>query len=159
LASLLGIAANPRGNSELTLNGTKVTIEYGRPALHGRNVNDMLGRLQVGGFWRLGADQSTTFTTTGDLDFDGTKVPQGAYSLWAQKVSDNSWKLVFNSQHGIFGTEHDPSKDVYSVPLKMETEQKSAEQVTIKLEKEHGGGEIAIEWGTMELTADFKPSM
>jgi len=43
-----------------------------------------------------------------------------------------------------------------SVPLKTEKESKPAEQVTITLEQEHGGGEIAIQWGEMELSANFK---
>src|SRR5690349_15136718 len=89
---LLGIAfaANPRGKAELTLNGKKISVEYGRPSLHGRTVNDLLGQVGAGDFWRLGADKSTTFSTTGDLMFGDAKVPKGEYSLWAQKQADGS---------------------------------------------------------------------
>jgi hypothetical protein len=158
LTILVGVAlaANPRGTAELTLNGKKISVEYGRPSLHGRTVNDLLGQLGAGDFWRLGADKSTTFSTTGELMFGDVKVPSGEYSLWAQKQADSSWKLVFNKQHGQWGTNHDASQDLASVPLKTEKESKPAEQVTIALEQEHGGGEIAIQWGEMELSANFK---
>jgi len=152
----LTLAANPRGTAELTLNGKKISIEYGRPSLGSRSINSLLGQLPAGDFWRLGADKSTTFSTTGDLMFGNVKVPKGEYSLWAQKQADGSWKLVFNKQHGQWGTDHDPGQDLASVPLKTEKESKPAEQVTITLEEEHGSGEIAIQWGDMELSANFK---
>jgi hypothetical protein len=151
----LTLAANPRGTAELTLNGKKISVEYGRPSLGGRTVNDLLAQVPADG-WRLGADKSTTFSTTGDLMFGNVKVPKGEYSLWAQKQTDGSWKLVFNKQHGQWGTDHDPAQDFASVPLKTEKESKTAEQVTITLEEEHGGGEIEIQWGNLELSATFK---
>ncbi|HUY15580.1 MAG TPA: DUF2911 domain-containing protein [Terriglobia bacterium] len=161
LAVVFGLSAwaqaqgNPRGNSKITLAGQTISVEYGRPSLKGRTVQTLLGQLKPGGFWRLGADKSTTFTTSTDLNFGGVKVPKGVYSLWAQRQADNSWKLVFNSQHGQWGTSHAPSKDVVFVPLKEEKESKPAQMVTISLEKEHGGGAISISWGDMELSANF----
>lgn len=152
----VALAANPRGTAELTLNGKKISVDYGRPSLKGRTVNDLLGQLPSGDFWRLGADKSTTFSTTGDLTFGTVKVPKGEYSLWAQKQADGSWKLVFNKQHGQWGTQHDAGQDLASVPLKTEKGSKPAEQVTITLAEEQGSGKISIQWGEMELSAAFK---
>jgi hypothetical protein len=157
-AALAGTALaqnNPRGTTGATVGNAKVSVDYGRPALKGRNVQDMLGKLGAGEVWRLGADKSTTFTTTGDLDFGGTAVPKGEYSLWARKDADGSWKLVFNSQHGQWGTDHDASKDVTAVALKQEKESSPADRVTIKVEKESDAGEISIGWGDMELSTNF----
>jgi len=147
---------NPRDTAKISLGDKTVSVEYGRPSLKGRSVNDLLGRLKPGGFWRLGADQSTTFSTAVDLQFGGVTVPSGEYSLWAQKRANNSWKLVFNKQHGQWGTQHDASKDLVSVPLKETKASDSAEMVTISLTEEGGGGVIAIQWGDMKLTASFK---
>lgn len=146
-----------RGKAELTVGGTTVSVDYGRPSLHGRSVDSMLSQLPNGptpNFWRLGANQSTTFTTTADLDFGGTTVPKGEYSLWAHHDGD-SWKLVFNTQHGQWGTSHDASKDLVSVPLTQTKADSSADLVTIGLDKHDGGGEIKIQWGDLELTASF----
>ncbi len=146
---------NPRGKAAVDVGGKNVSVEYGRPALKGRTVQDMLSKLPNGGFWRLGADQSTTFITSGDLMFGDTKVAAGTYSLWAQKEADHSWKLVFNSQHGQWGTQHDPAKDVVSVPLKEGKAAKGPDQVTISLAKAGTGGAITIEWGDLKLSGDF----
>jgi Protein of unknown function (DUF2911) len=154
--TMTGYAANGRGMAKLTLKGKTITIDYGKPALKGRKVEDLLGQLPAGHVWRLGADSSTTFTTSGDLKFGDQTVPKGVYSLWARKEADGSWKLVFNKQHGQWGTQHDDAQDFVSVPLKQEKEGKSSEMVEITLEKENGGGEFSVTWGNLELTTTFE---
>jgi hypothetical protein len=147
---------NPRGAAKISVGSKTISVEYGRPSLKGRSVADMLAQLKPGDFWRLGADKSTTFSTTADLEFGDVTVPNGEYSLWAARQADNSWKLVFNKQHGQWGTQHDASQDLASVPLKEIKASKSVEMVTINLTMVGTGGVIAIQWGDMELTAYFK---
>ena len=76
----------------------------------------MLSQATDGMVWRLGADASTTLTTSGDLDFAGTRIAAGSYSLFAKKMGDG-WTLLVNSQTGQWGTEHDASKDIAEIPL------------------------------------------
>jgi hypothetical protein len=147
---------NPRETAKITLGGKTISVEYGRPSLKGRSVADLLEQLKPGDFWRLGADKSTTFSTAADLQFADVTVPNGQYSLWAERGTDNSWKLVFNKQHGQWGTQHDTSLDLASVPLKETKASNSAEMVTISLTKGGGGGVITVQWGDMKLTANFK---
>ena len=147
---------NPRATAKITLGGKAVSVEYGRPSLGQRTVAQMLDQLQPGDFWRLGADTSTTFSTAADLQFGDVTVPSGDYSLWAQRGEGNSWKLVFNKQHGQWGTDHDAAQDLSSAPLKETKASNSAEMVTINLTKSGTGGMIAIQWGDMKLTASFK---
>ena len=146
---------NPRDTAKISLGGKAISVEYGRPSLKGRSVADLLSQLKPGDFWRLGADKSTTFSTAADLQFADVTIPKGEYSLWAQRGADNSWKLVFNKQHGQWGTQHDASQDFASVPLTQAKAANSSEMVTISLTKS-GGGVIAIQWGDMKLTASFK---
>jgi hypothetical protein len=158
---LAGVAfsqGNPRGLAKLSLNGQTISIDYGRPSLKGRTIDAMLGKLKPGGYWRLGADKSTTFTTGTDLKFGDVTIPKGIYSIWAQRQSDNSWKLVFNKQHGQWGTDHDPSQDFASVPLKETKASSSAEMLTIRLAKSGDGGAMIVHWGDMELTTHFSAS-
>ncbi len=161
LAAYCAVAAlaqgNPRGTSSITLKGKTVSVEYGRPSLKGRTTDDLLGKLPPQGVWRLGADASTTFKTGVDLDFVDAVVPAGEYSLWLAKASgDNSWNLVFNKQHGQWGTEHDPSQDAYFVPLKASKAAKPIEMVTLTLSKAGRTGKLRIQWGTLEVSASFK---
>lgn len=148
-------AANARGKSEITLNGKTVSVDYGRPTLHGRTVGEMLAQLKPGQFWRLGADTSTTFATGTDLAFGGKTVPAGTYSLWAEKLEGDKWDLVFNKQHGQWGTQHDPKLDLVKVSLNESKASDSAEMVTIKLSEE-GGGHFSVQWGDLMLATNFK---
>ena len=152
---------NPRGKAELCFHGNEITVEYGRPELNGRTAEQLLARLKAGGFWRLGADTSTTFTTAVDLSFangamGAVSVPKGSYSLWAQKQADGCWKLVFNKQTGQWGTQHDAAQDLYSAPLSRGKASKSAERVTVGLAEADGGGVLNIHWGDLNLSAKFK---
>jgi len=148
--------AGPRQTANLMLKGKTVSVEYGRPSLRGRTTDDLLGKLPAGGFWRMGSNTSTTFKTEIDLAFGDVGVPAGEYSIWMQKAADNSWKLVFNKQHGQWGTQHDASQDFASVPLTQSTPASPAEMVTITLSKAGGGGTITVQWGTLEVSASFK---
>ncbi len=160
LIVILAVAAwaqdNPRGTARMTMNGKAISAEYGRPALKGRAVQQLLDQLKSGEVWRLGADKSTTFSTGSDLAFGDTTVPKGVYSLWARREADNGWNLVFNKQHGQWGTKHDPAQDLAAAPLKESKASKVEERVTLGLAKEGDGGVFTIQWGDMKLSADFK---
>jgi len=149
---------NPRGKTDLNLGRKMVSVEYGRPSLNGRSVSALLDRLKPGDFWRLGADTSTTFHSALNLQFGDVALPFGKYSIWVQRAEGDTWRLVFNKQVGQWGTQHDPAQDFASVPLKQTKASDSAEMVTITLTKEGEGGILAIQWGDMKLTADFKPA-
>ncbi len=146
---------NPRGKAKLNLAGKLIFVEYGRPSLHGRTIQEMLKGLPAGGVWRLGADTSTTFSTSRDLMFGDTKIPKGDYSLWAREEAEDSWKLVFNSQHGQPGTQHNSNLDIAAVAMKISRAADPPDEVTISLTKTKAGGMIAIEWGDLRLFTSF----
>jgi hypothetical protein len=163
LAALLLMAAtalpqaNPRGFSDIYFGSRQVAVYFGRPSLKGRSIQGLLGQLRPGGFWRLGADESTTFTTMTSLKFGNVTVPRGTYSIWAKRGSGGSWELVFNHQYGIWGTRHDASKDFASVPLR-EVKSSADSMMRIMLTKSGSGGVFMVHWGEMELRADFTPA-
>jgi hypothetical protein len=105
----------------------------------------------------------TTFKTEIDLAFGHITIPAGEYSIWMQRQSDNSWKLLFDKQHGQWG---EPTPDVSecfaSVPLLISGphDGKPPEMVTITLfptQMWDRGGWITIQWGTLEAKAYFTP--
>ncbi len=149
-------AQGDRGTSSITVKGKAVSVDYGRPSLKGRSTDDLLGQLPAGGFWRLGNNTSTTFKTDANLNFGGVDVPAGEYSIWMQKQDDGSWKLVFNKQHGQWGTQHDKSQDFASVPMEGSKAPESVDLVTITLSKMGGGGSLKVQWGTLVESASFK---
>jgi hypothetical protein len=141
-----------RGKAELKAPAGNITVDYGRPALKGR---DMLSQLSEGDFWRMGMNQATVLTTPADLTFGKVKVPKGSYSLWLLKTG-TAYNLVFNSQTGQWGTDHDPSKDLYKVPMTSSTAPNSEETFTLDLKPAPQGGVFEMAWGTTRLSAPFQ---
>jgi hypothetical protein len=150
--SVPGFSQGTRGKAEMKAGGGAITIDYGRPVLKGR---DMLGQLKVGDFWRMGSNQATQIKSPVDLMFGSTKVAKGDYSLFMKRSTDDKFELVFNSKTGQWGTEHDATKDVVSVPLKKEVLSSPVETLTIELKESAKGGTFVLSWGTSKLSADF----
>jgi hypothetical protein len=95
-------------------------------------------------------------TTPVDLAFGSIKVPKGAYSLWLKSAAPDKFELVFNSQTGQWGMQHDAAKDLFQVPMKKEVLSNSVETFTIDLKSAAKGGTFVLNWGTTALSADFQ---
>ena len=143
---------NERGSVKVTINGARISIDYGRPALKGR---DMLKQIQPGNVWRIGADAPTTLESDKELNFGGTIIPKGKHILLARLVERGKWTLVFSSK-SVF--QYEPSAKLAEVPLTLEEASDSAELVTLQVTGKDGTGVIEIAWGKMRLSASFKPA-
>jgi len=102
----LGVAAaalaqNPRGAADTTLAGKKVTIDYGRPALKGRDLVALLKQLPPDHIWRAGENQVTIFATETPLAIGGKIVPAGKYSLYVHAGEKGAWALILNRDLGV----------------------------------------------------------
>jgi len=141
-----------RGKAEATVKGKKITIDYGRPSLKGRDIFSMV---QPGMVWRLGMNQATNIESTGDLVVAGKEVKAGKYTLWAKKTGADSWTLAFHPKTGVWGAP--PLKDgfIAELPLKTEKVGDSAEELTITLADNNGKAGINIHWGNAALTGSF----
>jgi hypothetical protein len=147
-------AASTRDTARAQIGGSTLWIDYGRPALRGRNVwtNGVLGDT----LWRTGANAATEFRTSRALRINGQTLPAGAYTLWTHVLPRNArYELVFNSQTGQWGTVHDPARDVLRVPLTQRNARTSAERFTMAIESSGGGGVLAMQWGTKRLEVPF----
>ncbi|MBI4445876.1 MAG: DUF2911 domain-containing protein [Acidobacteria bacterium] len=143
----------PRGNTEIKLGGKKIAIEYGRPALRGR---DMLSRIKPGDTWRMGLDEATSLQTETDLHFGAVKVPKGSYTLFAKNMGPGQWALLVNSATGIWGTDYDEKKNIAAIPLETVATNSSVEQLTIDLKALNDrAGEFSMSWGTLSVRTGF----
>jgi hypothetical protein len=123
---------SPHESTEVTLNGKKITIDYGRPFLKGRKVGQELA--PYGKVWRTGADEATALNTEIDLNIGGVKVPAGQYTLYTLP-SEGTWKLIINKQTGQWGTKYDESQDLGRVDMTRSALPEPKEQFTISFEK------------------------
>ncbi len=91
----------PRETITATLNGKAVSINYGRPSLEGRTVEDLLKKLPQDRMWRIGGNQVTSLTAEADLDVGGQNVPAGKYSIYVYAPESGDWQLALNKDPGI----------------------------------------------------------
>jgi hypothetical protein len=152
LSAGLSAAAQNRGNVEATINTKRVSINYGRPALQGR---DMLAWAKPGTVWRLGMNEATEIASAGTLVVSGKELKPGEYSLWAKMTGPNAWVLAFHPRTGIWGQPELVSGFVAELPLKVERIATPVERLTIQLADSSGQAALTIQWGHTQLSGNF----
>src|SRR5688572_12293236 len=75
-----GNRVSPHETTELTLNGKKISVTYGRPSMKGRKIVGAL--VPYGQVWRTGADEATVLNTEADLTIGNLAVPKGKYAIF-----------------------------------------------------------------------------
>jgi hypothetical protein len=165
----------PRGKAETTINGKKVVIEYGRPALKGRTMDVLMKDLPEDRIWRAGENQVTTLQTETALSIGGTKIPAGKYSLYVHAPSNGDWSLCVNKNLGI------PLKEIWDkAPPDVANEpwpalmgyQKIADQeiARVKMKKATGGAgdvftigikgdNLTLSWADVTWSTTIQPGM
>jgi hypothetical protein len=107
---------SPRDSVSSTINGAKITINYGSPSVKGRKV---FGELEkFGKVWRAGANEATVFTTSKDITVEGKKLPAGSYGFFAIPT-ETAWTVIFNKVPKQWGAyKYDESQDALRVVVK-----------------------------------------
>jgi len=145
-----------RGTADATVNGKKVSVEYGRPSIGGRDFQkDIMTLASVGTVWRLGMNQPTSLTSAGDLVVGGKTLKAGKYSLWAKKTGDQSWMLEFHPQVPAWGDPPLTEGFAAETPLRFSKTVDKTEQLTITLAANKGNADMSINWGDARLSASF----
>ena len=99
---------SPNATVSQTIGLTTLTITYSRPGVKNRTIwGDLVPYDKP---WRTGANEATSFTTTGDIQFGGQKLAAGTYALLTIPGQDE-WTVALNS-------EYKPEKDVLRVKVK-----------------------------------------
>jgi hypothetical protein len=148
----LGVLS-PRDTARATIGGASILIDYSRPSMRGRRLFG--GVVPYGEVWRAGADAATVLTSSRDLAAGETRIPAGVYTLWIIPTEQGD-TLLINSQTGQWGTQHDPAKDLYRIPLRRSALGAPMERYTIRVEEAPQGGQIHFEWETRRLTFPFR---
>jgi hypothetical protein len=89
-----------RATATTMIGGKKVAVEYGQPALKGRNFADLMKQLPQDRMWRAGSGAVTILSTGADLLVGGKKVPAGKYSLYIHCPENGNYSLVLNGDLG-----------------------------------------------------------
>jgi hypothetical protein len=147
LTGSLWAQMNPRGTA--SLDGAKVSVEYGRPSAKGRDVFAMI---QPGSYWRMGADDSTKLTTEVPLLVGGSRVEKGEYVLLGQFVTKEEFQLVVAK--GLSG--NDPSEIAAKVKGEITKGHDHVEAMTIAIEGKPADAAIVLSWAASRIRMPFK---
>ena len=169
-----------RETQTVTFDGKKVAIEYGRPALRGRTLDELTSKLPADRIWRAGENQATTLVTDTDLMIGDKRVPAGKYTLYVHAPATGPWSLVVNSNPGIRlkeiyaaappevadamwprldGYEKIKATEVARIPLTAANPAAAAERFQIRLHPAQGGASrLTLEWGDKGWSTTVKPA-
>ncbi len=104
---------SPKASVTQVIGMTEVTITYSRPAVKGRVIWGEL--VPYDKVWRAGANESTTFQVSTDVEVDGRKLPAGTYSLH-MIPGRTEWTVIFNKNAKLWGSyDYRPEEDVLRV--------------------------------------------
>ncbi len=144
---------SPRDSVEISFNGKKISVNYGRPSMRGRKI--MGGLVPFGKWWRTGANEATAFVTQADLIVGRDTIPKGSYTMYTLP-SEKKWTLIINKQTGQWGTVYNPDLDFVRLPLKKKMLKNAVEKFTIGLSKAGGSScTMKLTWENTELSIDF----
>jgi hypothetical protein len=160
--------------------GRAVSIDYGRPALKGRSLDELLKQLPADRVWRAGENQVTTLTTEGPLSIGGKAVPAGKYSVYVHAGEGNAWALVLNKDPGaplgkIWAQAPDNMKnepwpnlaggykgieasEVVRAKMTAAKAAAPADVFTISLVPSGAGADLTMAWGAQAWTVALQPA-
>lgn len=140
---------------------TKVTINYDRPGVKGRE-GKIWGQLVPVGFtdqgfgsskaapWRAGANECTTIEFSTDVTIEGKPLAAGKYGFFIA-WDPNEATLIFSKNSGAWGSfYYNEAEDVLRVKVKPQPNDKSVEWLKYEFMNEtESGATIALIWEKM----------
>ena len=138
-----------------------VKIVYSRPQLKGRDLAKLAPNDKV---WRTGANEAAEITFYKDVNFGGSDVKAGTYTLFTIP-SDSSWTIILSNHKNIWGSYfYKKEFDVARVPAKVSKFEESVEAFSIVFEGDEGSTKMHLGWANTivsvsvnKLNPDSKP--
>ena len=146
---------SPPATATGNVNGATVTVNYGSPAVKGRQIFG--GLVPYDKAWRAGANEATIVEVSKDVKVEGKPLPAGKYSLFAVP-GEKEWTVILNSETGQWGVKRtgeanrDPAKDVVTVQVKPKKAASPSERLTYAVTAKG----IVLDWDTVEVPIAVK---
>lgn len=138
---------SPPAETSVTVNGTKVTINYSQPAVKGRTIWGDLVPYDV--VWRTGANEATWIEVSEDVEIEGQTLKAGKYGLFTIPGRDE-WTIIFNTTWEQWGAyEYDASKDALRVTVTPAQVQEKSERMTFNISDD---GKVDLLWDKLKVS-------
>ncbi|PHI21266.1 hypothetical protein CEQ90_03645 [Lewinellaceae bacterium SD302] len=139
---------SPRKELRGSLAGADITINYGSPAVNGRELYG--GLVPYGKVWRTGANEAVRITTSAPLKFgkEGKTVPAGSYGLFTIPADRDNWTIIFNKEADQWGAyDYSEAADVARVTTTSRTEDDFSERMDFTLSDDG----VELHWGDLVI--------
>jgi hypothetical protein len=151
---------SPAATAEYHQDGTDIIVKYCQPFKKGRLIfgDEASGALQpYGKYWRVGANEATTFQTNKDLMVNDQVLKAGHYSIYAYPGKD-TWQVVFNSDFDRWGMPApDAELDVIKTNVTATNDAPIAEQLEITfVQGDSGVVNMIWTWDQTMVTTPLK---
>ncbi|MEO8449936.1 MAG: DUF2911 domain-containing protein [Gemmatimonadota bacterium] len=150
------IRASERGTVSQLVDGTTITVAYGRPHARGRTLFGKV--VHWGDVWTPGANWATTIRFSKSVRLAGRDVPEGEYSVWIVPGQDR-WTLNLHRQPKRYHLERPkPEEMLLSVEV-MPYERAGVEMLTFDFpEVDRDRTTLRFQWGTTALDVPIEVS-
>jgi hypothetical protein len=148
-----GTGGSPHETVQWTIDGAKISIDYGRPSLTGRTPGKDVDPME-GKEWRVGADAATTLKTDKMLMFGSLHVPAGTYTLYTI-TTGGKWQLIVSKKTGQWGVPYPAGEDLGRVPMTVTANARPVEQLTISITDTPAGATLHVDWGATRASVPF----
>ena len=146
--------ASPRAKVEQQFSVSKITVDYGRPAVKNRKTFGEL--VPYGQVWRAGANSSTKITFGQPVNFGGKNVAAGTYGLFVMPT-DKEWTVILNKDSQSWGTAYDEKLNVIDikVPIQKLTEKQEVFEISLNPVGDHAL-DMVMKWDNVKATVPIK---
>src|SRR6202051_4258978 len=153
-AQMGGGKPSPAASATCDLGGGKtIKTDYSSPRMKGRKIYG--GLVPFGEVWRTGANEATTFVSSGDVVVGGKTVPAGNYTLFTVPTADK-WTLIINKKTGEWGIPYKyESDELARVDMKASKLPSPVENFTVSYEKSGNGCTMHIDWENTRASVDI----
>jgi hypothetical protein len=142
---------SPAAKASYSNNGLAINMDYCRPSKKGRLIfgEEADKALQpYGGYWRIGANEATTFDVNKDVMVNGKELKAGKYQIYAVPEKD-MWKITFNSEWDRWGAmDADHKTDVLTTEVAADNNAPVEEMLLLSFDAPDstGGTNLLIHW-------------
>ncbi len=154
MAPVLPLQAQIRGSERSlvtqTVDGTTISVDYGRP--HARGRLPVFGTIvDWGHLWTPGANWATTFEFSKDVEINGVSVPEGKYSVWM--IADpEEWSIILDPNDRVFHTMRPELSEEQIRISATPQEVLHVEALTFEFPKVRvDGADLVFSWGTISV--------
>jgi hypothetical protein len=129
-----------------------IRINYGRPQLKGRSVDELA---PAGKVWRTGANEAAELTLYTDMMLGETKVPAGTYTFYVIP-GEKEWTAIINKDLNVWGSYfYKEENDVARLSVPVAKGEESLEAFSIAFEKSEDGVHMHMGWGNTRVAVPF----